>query len=131
MKNPLHIVLQGEKINDIPSFYRAINQELMPKESWKIGTLDGLEDLLYGGLGRLKDYDGLVITWKNIDYSRKALGAEITLAYYRKKLAPNSPFNKPYFQKQLEDLEQGRGRTYFDIILEIISGRPNVQLIEA
>ena len=131
MQNPLHIVLQGEQINDISSFYRVINQELMPKESWKIGTLDSLEDLLYGGLGRLKDYDGLVINWKNIDYSRKALGVETTLAYYRKKLAPNSPFNKPYFQKQLEDLEQGKGRTYFDIILEIISGRPNVQLIEA
>lgn len=129
MNNALHVVIPGKEIYDIPSFYQVINRELMSEESWKIGTLDGLEDLLYGGLGRLKDYACLVIHWKDIAYSREGLGVETTLAYYRGKLQPDSPFNTQYFQQQVTDLEQGKGRTYFDIVLEIISGRPNVQLI--
>ncbi len=124
------IVLNGQAINDLPSFYQEINRVFMAEEDWKIGpSLDALNDLFYGGFGALKDQDEIQLVWLHSSHSQKALGYETTKAYYEAKLQPGSPFNVRFFQEKLKELESGSGQTYFDLILEIIAEHPAIELV--
>ena len=123
------VVIEGTRIADIPSFYAEINRVYMAEESWQIGSLDGFDDLLYGGFGKLQDAKKQTIIWKDIASSRAALGVTTTLAYYQEKLTANSPFNHTYFQQKLADLQAGKGQTYFDIVAEIIQSHPKIDWI--
>lgn len=123
------VVIEGAHIADIPSFYAEINRVYMADESWQIGSLDGFDDLLYGGFGKVQVAKKQTIIWKDIAHSRAALGVTTTLAYYQEKLAANSPFNHTYFQQKLADLQAGKGQTYFDIVAEIIQSHPKIDWI--
>lgn len=125
------IIIEGSRIHDIAGFYQEINRIFMKDEDWQLGqTLDGFNDLLYGGFGLLKSEEPVTLIWKDFALSKAALGFEVTRQYYLSKIAPDSPFDKPYFRRQLADLEAGHGKTYFDIIMEIIAEHPNIRLIE-
>ncbi len=123
------VLIEGASIVDIPSFYAELNKVYMADENWKIGSLDGFDDLLYGGFGKVQEAKKHTIIWKDIDHSRAALGVTTTLAYYQEKLAANSPFNQTYFQQKLSDLQAGKGQTYFDIVAEIIQSHPKIDWI--
>jgi len=115
------LIIQGDRISGIPSFYEEINRLFMSEEDWKIGnSLDALNDILYGGQ--------IALIWQHSDQSREALGYETTLHYYEEKLQPGSPFNHTYFTDRLAALKNGTGQTYFDIILEIIAEHKNITL---
>lgn len=123
------IVINGNNIHDIKSFYEEVNRVFMTNEKWKIGeSLDAFNDLLYGGFGIIENSKSTKITWLDIEKSKSALGYEITRSYYLDKLKPGSKFNRQYFENKLEELERGNGQTYFDIILEIISEHPEIEL---
>lgn len=130
-QNPLwgFVVIEGREIRDITSFYAEINRVYMAGENWTIGSLDGFDDLLYGGFGALKDAKNHSIIWKDKTASQQALGVETTIAYYQSKLTANSPFNHTHFQHKLEDLQAGKGQTYFDIVTEIIQSHPKIEWI--
>lgn len=121
--------IHGSAIVDIPSFYDEINRVFMQDVDWQLAnSLDAFSDLLYGGVGAIGPKEPVQLTWLNIDQSRAALGYETTRNYYLAKLAPDSPFNKTHFAAQLAALEAGTGKTYFDIILEIIAEHPNITI---
>lgn len=125
------IIIQGKNIRDIASFYDELNRVFMQGEDWKLGqTLDGLNDLLYGGFGLMQSNEPVELVWNDIQLSKAALGYVATKAYYMKKLAPGSPFNKTLFKAKLAALEKGRGATYFDMVLEIIGEHPHIHLIQ-
>ncbi|WP_240183064.1 ribonuclease inhibitor [Pedobacter jeongneungensis] len=101
----------------------------MEEEDWSIAeSLDAFDDLLYGGYGILKSHPHINLIWRNHQFSADALGRELTRKYYLKKLEPGSPFNKTFFMQQLNELDAGRGMTYFDKIVEIIRSHENIQL---
>ena len=128
MKN---IVIEGSQIHDIASFYEEINRVFMQNEDWKLGeSLDAFSDLLYGGFGEIKGKEPLQFIWKDIDNSKGSLGVEATKAFYEEKLANPSTYNVSWAKEKLEALENGKGQTYFDIIMEIIREHPNIELIE-
>jgi len=54
---------------------------------------------------------------------------ELIQNYYRNKLKSPSTFNTEFVQQKLAELEKGTGKTYFDMILEIIREHPNIKLI--
>jgi RNAse (barnase) inhibitor barstar len=129
MKEP--IIITGKNIVDITSFYQEVNSVFMCGENWKIGeSLDAFNDLLYGGFGMINSDGNFEIIWNDIELSKAALGYEATRLYYLDKLKPESPYNKQYFQKKLDELDSGAGKTYFDIIMEILYDHPNIKLIE-
>ncbi len=70
-----------------------------------------------------------MIEWKDMAHSREALGYTATKSYYESKLLPDSPFNKEHFLKELEALEKGVGKTYFEIVMEIIAEHPNITVV--
>ncbi|WP_294345287.1 hypothetical protein [uncultured Sphingobacterium sp.] len=122
-------LIDGNKIDSIASFYEEINAVYMSHESWKIRSLDGFDDLLYGEFGTFKEATSHAIVWKDIDHSSASLGIETTLPYYQGKLGTQSPFNQTHFQKKIEELKAGQGETYFDIVAEIIRSHHKITWI--
>jgi len=123
-------IINGGYISGISTFYQEINRVFMQDENWKISeSLDAFNDLLYGGFGAIKGEETNTVIWKNMEVTRNALGYEATRKYYLNKLLPNSPFNKEHFRIKLDELESGKGKTYFDIILEIIAEHSNINLV--
>lgn len=126
-----NLSLDGSRIHDISSFYEEINRVFMRGENWQLGnSLDALDDLLYGGYGALNGAKTVTIIWKDFERSRAALGQETTRTFYLSKLAQPAVYDAKRVRRELYELERGTGPTYFDIILEIIAGHPNIMLVK-
>ncbi|WP_029905036.1 barstar family protein [Prevotella sp. 10(H)] len=124
------ITIDGNNIHDIPSFYEEINRVFMAGEDWKLGTsLDALDDMLYGGFGAIKGNEDIELIWINFEQNKKDLGLELTKTYYKNKLHFPSIFNTDFVKEKLNKLNNGTGKTYFDIILEIINNHKNIRLV--
>lgn len=124
------ILIDGNNIHDIPTFYEEINRVFMANTDWKLGqSLDALNDMFYGGYGEINGNENVRLFWKNMDKSREDLGLEVTKNYYEEKLKSPTVFNSDFVAEKLAELENGVGKTYFEIVMEIISEHPNVELI--
>ncbi|WP_367345411.1 barstar family protein [Stenotrophomonas bentonitica] len=126
----LVLVIDGNAVNDIPSFYAEINRLFMADEDWQLGHgLDALDDMLYGGYGVLAGHAGATLIWKDIAHSRRALGVETTRAWLQAKLDGNDRFNRPLIASQLEALDAGKGLTFFQIVLDIFAAHPPIAVL--
>ena len=126
------LTIMGQHIADIPSFYAEINRVFMADMDWKLGhSLDGFNDMLYGGYGAIVGRVPIRIVWQDIEKSKTALGLETTREYLQNKLLHPELFNLTLIQSQLSELDRGVGKTYFEIILEIIAEHPNIELLQA
>ena len=114
-------VINGGHFSDLEGFYEEISQLFMKDEDWKVGTLDGFDDILYG-----VESD---ITWKDSQKSKKDLGFELTKEFYENKIRQGKPFNVKLIQQKLDDLTDGKGQTLFEILVEIIESHQNITLI--
>lgn len=122
------IVINGKHFSDLNGFYEEISEKLMKNEDWKVGTLDGLNDVLYGVPETFNPKGKVVIRWKNSEKSKEDLGFETTLDFLEKKLKIGKPYNVDLISQQKEDLIAGKGQTLFEIILEIFSEHQNIIL---
>ena len=114
-------VINGGHFSDLEGFYEEISELFMNDEDWKVGTLDGFDDILYG-------FEGEII-WKDSDKSREDLGFELTKEFYENKIRQGKPFNVKLIQQKLDDLTDGKGQTLFEILVEIIESHQNITLI--
>lgn len=125
MKNEIHhkkmTVINGGHFSDLEGFYEEISQLFMKGEDWKIGTLDGFDDILYG-----VETD---ITWKDSQKSKEDLGLDLTKEFYENKIKQGKPFNVQLIQQKLDELIAGNGQTLFEILIEIIESHKNITLI--
>lgn len=125
MKNEIHhkkmTVINGGHFSDLEGFYEEISQLFMKDEDWKVGTLDGFDDILYG----VKTD----ITWKDSQKSKEDLGFDLTKEFYENKIKQGKPFNVKLIQQKLDELIAGNGQTLFEILIEIIESHKNVTLI--
>ena len=123
-------VIEGSRVTDIPSFYAELDRLVMSEEDWTLGaSLDALDDLLYGGIGALVGDDAVVFEWVDSEHSRAALGVETTAAWLRAKVDRPDVFAAAPLREQLAALQNGTGRTYFELILEVFAGHPEVTLV--
>lgn len=121
-------IIEGSRITDIPALYAELNRVFMDNEDWTLGaSLDALDDLLYGGYGRLLGVERATVEWRDMDISRAHLGLETTRAWLQQKRAQPG-FSAERIGEQLQALEDGTGQTYFDIVLEIFAAHPNIHL---
>lgn len=124
------LILDGDRIQDIPSFYDEVNRVFMQDADFILGrSLDAFNDVLYGGYGAIRGNEPIRLRWLSYEKNRKDLGVETTIAFYRAKLERPDVFNQEWSRGKLEELERGVGKTYMDILLEIIGGHPNIQLV--
>lgn len=123
------LVIDGDNIHDITSFYDEINRVFMANETWKLGaSLDALDDMLRGAYGAGSGSDPVLLIWRNMEKNRADLGVAATRTYYRKKLEHPEMFNAESARKSLDELDAGTGPTYFDIVLQIIADHPRITL---
>lgn len=148
----LEVELHGAAITDIASLYDELNRVFMADEDWQLGpSLDALDDLLYGGYGAAfgsatghlagPSTDAgtgtgtvtgrLRVVWRDHARSRDALGVATTASWYQAKLAQPGRFNIEKVARDLAALRASGGPTYFDLVLEVFSSHPNVELVLA
>jgi len=114
-------VINGSHFSDLSGFYEEISEVFMKDADWKVGTLDGFDDILYG-------FEGEII-WKESKKSKEDLGFEATKVFYENKIKQGKPFNINLAQQKLDDLIDGNGQTLFEILIEILESHQNITLI--
>ncbi|MEG1377348.1 MAG: ribonuclease inhibitor [Myroides sp.] len=124
------ICINGSNISDKKSLYQEINRVFMANEDWKIGeSLDALNDLLYGGFGLIDGNEPVELIWTNFNRNKELFGFDFTIEFYQEKLKQPKVFSTKIIQQNISDLENGKGLTYFEMILEIIAEHKNITLI--
>lgn len=118
---PKMTVINGRHFSDLEGFYEEISRLFMKDEDWKVGTLDGFDDVLYGFQGE--------ITWKDARKSREDLGFDLTKEFYENKIRQGKPFNIALIRQKLNELTAGKGQTLFEIVVEIIQSHQKITLI--
>jgi len=114
-------VINGSRFSDLTGFYEEVSQVLMKNADWKVGTLDGFDDIRYG-----VETD---IMWKHSQKSKEDLGFDATKEFYENKINHGKPFNGKLIQQKLDELVAGKGQTLFEILIEIIESHQNINLI--
>ena len=122
-------VINGSHFSDLAGFYEEVSEVLMKDADWKVGTLDGFDDMLYGGFGMFENNEDIEIIWKDSDKSKKDLGFELTKGFYEHKIRQGKPFNVDLAQQKLDGLIAGNGQTLFEILVEIIESHKNITLV--
>ena len=120
-KNKKSAVINGSNFSDLSGFYNEVSNVFMKDEDWKVGTLDGFDDILYG-------FEGEII-WRESEKSKQDLGFEATKIFYENKIKQGKPFNVELIQQKLDDLIDGNGQTLFEILIEILESHQNITLI--
>ncbi|WP_316778663.1 ribonuclease inhibitor [Pedobacter antarcticus] len=124
-------IIHGAKIQDIETFFEEVNDVFMADEDWKLGqSLDAFDDMLYRSYGKINKDEAIEIIWKDIDLSENVLGLETTRLFYKKKLSQPEIFDIKLINENIENLTNGIGKTYFEIIIEIIEAHSNILLIK-
>ncbi|WP_336718470.1 ribonuclease inhibitor [Chryseobacterium mucoviscidosis] len=114
-------VINGSHFSNLEAFYEEVSLLFLKDEDWKVGTLDGFDDILYG-------YEGEII-WKDSRKSKEDLDFDLTKEFYENKIRQGKPFNVTLIQQKLDDLINGNGQTLFEILIEIIESHKNITLI--
>ena len=124
------IIIEGKNINNIETFYEEVNRVFMSQENWKIAqSLDAFNDMLYGSFGDIKGKEKIQLIWKDMEQNQKSLGFQTTLDFYQTKLKSPEIFNRKFVLSKIDELHNGVGLTFFEIILEIITDHENIILI--
>lgn len=77
--NKQTIIIHGDNVSDLESFYDEIDRVLTKKLDWETGhNLNAFNDLLRGGFGVYEYEEPVKIIWTNFPESREALGNETT-----------------------------------------------------
>ncbi|MFZ4929298.1 ribonuclease inhibitor [Chryseobacterium sp. Mn2064] len=122
------IVIHGGHFSSLGGFYEEVSNVLMKDVDWKVGTLDGFDDILYGGFGVFENKEEIEIIWKESQKSKEDLGVDGTREFYENKIRKGKPFNVELIQQKLDELMKGEGQTLFEVLIEIIQSHPNITL---
>ena len=124
------IIIEGKNINNIETFYDEVNRVFILDEHWKIAqSLDAFNDMLYGSFGEIKGKEKIQMIWKDMEQNQKSLGFQTTLEFYQNKLKSPEIFNRKFVLSKIDELHNGVGLTFFEIVLEIIANHDNIMLI--
>lgn len=123
------IVINGGHFFNLSGFYDEVSSVLMKDTDWKVGTLDGFDDILYGGFGVFENGEEIEMIWKESQKSKEDLGFEATRTFYENKIRQGKPFNIQLIKEKLDELISGKGQTLFEILVEIIQSHKNITLI--
>jgi RNAse (barnase) inhibitor barstar len=122
------IVINGGHFSSLDDFYEEVSDVLMKDTNWKVGTLDGFDDILYGGFGVFENNEEIEMIWKESEKSKEDLGITATRIFYENKIKQGKPFNIELIQQKRDALIAGKGQTLFDILVEIIQSHQNIVL---
>jgi RNAse (barnase) inhibitor barstar len=103
------IVLDGDQIDNLSTFYDEVENKLTRDLGWSMGrNLDAFNDVLRGGFG-VHDYDEPIqLIWQHSGKSSVALGWEETVIYFQAMLTTCHPANVEMVGGQLAKSEGWR-----------------------
>lgn len=129
--------IDGRRVHGISEFYNHLNLVMNRDATFMLApSLDALNDALYEFSSSSVDRTGarsepVTFHWTDHELSKQALGYETTMAWLQEKASQPGRFNQELISQQINDLKTGKGKTYFEIILEIFEDHPYVKLVLA
>lgn len=121
-------IIDGNNFKILDGFYDEVQKEVTANFKEIGRNLDALNDILRGGFGKFEYGEPIKILWKNSEKSKKDLGFPETIKYFEAKLKKCHPSNKESVQKDLQDAQENKGETLFQIIIKIISNHEHIEL---
>lgn len=123
------IIIDGNHLQTLEEFYDEIENKLTKNLGWKTGrNLDAYNDILRGGFGVHEYKEPINIKWINAAKSKIYLGQTETIKYLGDLLKRCHPTNISRLKKDLEDIQNNKGKTLFDRIVEITQMHEHVEL---
>ncbi len=93
------IVIHGGHFSSLGGFYEEASNVLMKDTDWKVGTLDGFDDILYGGFGVIEGKEEIEIIWKESEKSKEDFGFNATLNSMKTKSDRENPSTQNSFNR--------------------------------
>jgi RNAse (barnase) inhibitor barstar len=115
----------GRGSSTLEEFADDFTRHLNLQTNWR-GNLDALNDILYGGFDTPDE--GFVLLWKNSALSKQRLGYPETIKWLNERTRKCHPSNVAHFRQRLALANKNEGETLFDIVVEIISDHPDIEL---
>lgn len=114
-------IIDGNKFNDLSSFYDHIDKVLTKDLKFKTGhNLDAFNDILRGGFGMYDYKEHIVLEWISSEKSKVDLGYEATIKWFEERIKFHNESSDGHFTKKLNQAKLWRGQTLYDMIIEII-----------
>jgi hypothetical protein len=107
----------------LEGFFQEFGRQVIPGSRWG-ENLDAFNDVLRGGFGTPDE--GFVLVWRNSDISRSKLGHEAMARKLEERL---TRYRSSAAEAELAAARRGEGETVFDLLVEIIQGHPEVELV--
>lgn len=111
--------IDGENFTSLDGFFGEVSLKLIPNAEWG-RNFDAFDDILYGGFGTPEG--GFVIRWKNSETSKARLGYPETIRMLQRQLLHCHPSNRDRITEEIAAAEAGRGKTIYDVLVDIIKG---------
>ena len=114
-------MIDGANFSTMDGLFREFNRlfDVGPDEA--VHSLDALNDLLGGGIGKIPAGVRLHIRWLNSEKSREDFGYGATVIYYEKLLRRCHPNNRPRMEALLAEARRGEGETLFEKLTALIA----------
>jgi RNAse (barnase) inhibitor barstar len=123
------ILLDGNEFSDLETFYDAVENALTKDLGWDMGrNLDAFHDVLRGGFGVYEYGEPVRLIWLHSDKSRKDFGWEETVKYLSAMLTTCHPTNVEFVNRDLALAKNRKGKTLFELIIDIIRRHDQVEL---
>lgn len=119
--------IDGNNFSDLEGFYTEFHIKVLKGQATWGKNLDAFNDVLSGGFGT--PAEGFVLVWDNSEISKDMLGWPETIKFIEQKLTTCHPSNVEHVGKDLEDAKNHQGQTLFEILIDIIKGHDDVDLI--
>lgn len=121
-------IIDGNNFKTLDEFYDEVQKELTNNFKEFGRNLDAFNDILRGDFGKFEYGEPIKIVWKNSEKTKKELGFPETIKYIKTKLKECHPSNKEFVKKELQLAQENKGKTLFQIIVEIISDHEHIEL---
>jgi RNAse (barnase) inhibitor barstar len=109
MTQKKRFIIDGSKFDTLKTFYDEVERVLCPNLDFQWGrNMDAFNDILAGGFGTFEYNEPIDLVWKNANKSKNDLSYDETVKCFKKT---------------------GKGKTIFDMLIEIIQANSHVNLI--
>jgi len=110
--------IDGNNSSNLEEFAVDFTHQLNLEIGWR-GNLDAFNDILHGGFGTPDG--GFILVWRNAELSRQRLGYPETIKWLEERIQNCHPSNIKHFKQRLKLAQQNKGKTLFDMLVEIIT----------
>lgn len=127
----MQITIKGENIRSIEDFYNEIEKSLINGECPWGRNLDSLEEIVsnYFNYTENANLNVTELIWTNSQRCKQYLGVEETKKWLNEKINGTENKNQiDHFNNLIDQLNNGRGSTLFDILLDIFKSNKDIKL---